>query len=175
MEINDSSTIDNLITITRIDCNNGNLENNDEFNIPPEIVVNDNKETQTTNNCEYVTTNFFDTFYVDSIDFKRYINDIINILNERKVQLNVIERLTENQNSDIRTETGNELTTVRHNKNSKGSNSRQNKVPELQNLHSPLQVEDLPQQILVEENNSTVLPKERNTNLDNVIRRRPNI
>ena len=37
------------------------------------------------------------------------------------------------------------------------------------------QVQDLPQQILVEENSSRVLPEERKTNLDNVIRRRPNI
>ena len=34
--------------------------------------------------------------------------------------------------------------------------SRQNTVPELQNSYSPLQVEDLPQQILIEENSSTV-------------------
>ena len=46
LEINDNSVIDNLITITRIDCINGNLGNNDEFNVPLEILVNDNKETQ---------------------------------------------------------------------------------------------------------------------------------
>ena len=126
MEINDNSTKDNLITITRIDCINGNLGNTDEFNVPLEILVNDNKETQTRNNCEYVTTEFFDTFYNDYIDFKHYINGILNILNERnttsvseqillleeqvkilklenktlqeerKAQLKVIERLTEN-------------------------------------------------------------------------------
>ena len=38
----------------------------------------------------------------------------------------------EHQNSDIRTETGNGSTIVRHNNNSKESSSRQqNKVPEL--------------------------------------------
>ena len=58
---------------------------------------------------------------------------------------------------------------------SKSLSSRQNTVQELQNLHSPLQVQDLPQQILVEENSSRVLPEERNTNLDNVIGRRLNI
>ena len=52
---------------------------------------------------------------------------------------------------------------------------RQNKVPGLQNLYSPLQVEEPPQQILVEENNSTVLSKERNTILDYAIRRKTNI
>ena len=36
-------------------------------------------------------------------------------------------------------------------------------------------VEDLFQQILVDENNSTVLPEDKNTNLDNVLRARPNI
>ena len=41
-----NSTKDNLITITRICCINGNLGNNDEFNVPLEILVNDNKETQ---------------------------------------------------------------------------------------------------------------------------------
>ena len=56
-----------------------------------------------------------------------------------------------------------------------GLSSRQNTVPELQNLYSPLQVEDLPQQILVEENSLTAHPEEKNTILDNVIRRRPNI
>ena len=96
----------------------------------------------------------FDTFYNDYIDFKHYINDILNILNERnttstkkpsvskqilllgeqvkifklenkklqeeiKAQLNVIGRLTENQISDFRKETGNDWTTVRPNKNSK--------------------------------------------------------
>ena len=40
-------------------------------------------------------------------------------------------------------------------------------------MYSPLQVADVPQQILVEENNSTVLLDEVNTNSDNVIRRRP--
>ena len=56
-----------------------------------------------------------------------------------------------------------------------GLSSRQNTVPELQNLYSPLQVENLPQQILVEENSLTAHPEEKNTILDNVIRRRPNI
>ena len=97
------------------------------------------------------------------------------LLEERKAQLNIIERLTENQNSDFRKETGNDWTTVPPNKSSKGLSSRQNTVPELQNLYSPLQVEDLPQQILVEENSLTALPEEKNTILDNVIRRRPNI
>ena len=60
---------------------------------------------------------------------------------ERKAQLNVIERLRENQNSDIRKERGNGWKTLCWNKNSKSSSSRQNKVPELQK--SPLQVEDL--------------------------------
>ena len=94
---------------------------------------------------------------------------------EKKSQLNIIERVTKNQNSDISKGTGNDWTTARLNKKSKGSKTRQNTVPELQNWYSSLQVEDLPQQILVEEKNSTVLPEERNTNLDNVIRRRPNI
>ena len=53
----------------------------------------------------------------------------------------------------------------------KGS-GRQNKVPELQ---KPLQVEAYSQQIMAEENNSTVLREERNRNWDNGIRRRPNI
>ena len=75
--------------------------------------------------------------------------------------------MTENQNSD--------WTTVHPNKNSKGLSGRQGTVPEPQNLYSPLQVEDLLQQIPVEENSSTVLPEERNTILDNVIRRRRNI
>ena len=83
MEINDNSAKDNLITITRIDCIKGNLGNNDEFSVPFEILVNDNKETQTKNNCEYIVTELFDTFYNDYIDFKHYINDILNILNER--------------------------------------------------------------------------------------------
>ena len=52
LEINDNSSKDNIIIITRIDCNNGILENNNEFNIPLEILVNDNKETLTKNNCE---------------------------------------------------------------------------------------------------------------------------
>ena len=52
---------------------------------------------------------------------------------ERKAQLNVIERLTENQNNDFRKKTRNDLTTVRPNKNSKGLSSRQNTVPEHQN------------------------------------------
>ena len=97
------------------------------------------------------------------------------LLAERKAQLNIIERMTENQNSDFRKETGNDWTTVPPNKSSKGLSSKQNTVPELQNLYSPLQVEDLPQQILVEENSLTALPEEKNTILDNVIRRRPNI
>ena len=46
-------------------------------------MVNDNKEMQTKNNCEHVTSEFFDIFYNDYIDFKHYINDILNILNER--------------------------------------------------------------------------------------------
>ena len=83
LEINDNSVKDNLITITRIDCINPNLGNNDEFNVPLETLINDNKEAQTRNNCEYVTTEFFDTFYDDYIDFKHYNSDILNILNER--------------------------------------------------------------------------------------------
>ena len=82
LEINDNSAKDSLVTITRIDCINSNLGNNDEFNVPLEILVNDNKETQTKINCEYVTTEFFDKFYNDYIDFKHYINDVFNILNE---------------------------------------------------------------------------------------------
>ena len=78
----------------------------------------------------------------------------------------------ENQNSVFRKEAGNNWTTVRPNKNKKYFSSRQNIV---QNLYSSLQVKDLPQQILVEENSSTLLPQERNTILDNVIRRRSNI
>ena len=124
-------------------------------------------------NCEYATTELFDTFYNDYIDFKHYINDVLNILNERnttstkktsvseqillleeqvrilklenkklqeerKAQLNIIERFTENQNSDFRKETGNDWTTVPPNKNSKGLSSRQDTIPELQNLYSPL-------------------------------------
>ena len=46
MEINDNSTITNLITITAIDCTNSNLENNGEFSTPLVILVNYNKETQ---------------------------------------------------------------------------------------------------------------------------------
>ena len=83
MEINDNSAKDNLITKTRTGFINGNLGNNDKFNVELEIIVNDNKETHTKNNCEYVTTEFFDTFYNDYIDFKHYINEILNILNER--------------------------------------------------------------------------------------------
>ena len=45
--INDNSAKDNLITMTKIDCINGNLGNNDEFNVPLEILINYNKETQT--------------------------------------------------------------------------------------------------------------------------------
>ena len=56
---------DNLTTLRRIDCINGNLGNNDEFNVPLEIVVNDNKEIVINDNCEYVTTDLFDTFYND--------------------------------------------------------------------------------------------------------------
>ena len=44
LEINDNSATDNLITITRIGCINGNLGKNDEFNGPLEILVNDNKK-----------------------------------------------------------------------------------------------------------------------------------
>ena len=94
---------------------------------------------------------------------------------ERKAQLKVIERLTENQKSDFRKETGNDWTIAHPNKNSKGLSSRENTVPELQTLYLSLQVPDLPQQILVEENSSIVLSEERNSNLINVTRRRPNI
>ena len=52
-EINDNSAKDNFITLTRINCINGNLGNNDEFSVPLEILEHDNKETQT-KNCEYV-------------------------------------------------------------------------------------------------------------------------
>ena len=83
MGINDNSVKANLITITRIVCISGNLGNNDECNVPLEILVNDNKETQTKNNCEYVTAELFDIFCNDYIDFKYYINDILNIFNER--------------------------------------------------------------------------------------------
>ena len=38
LEINCDSAIDNLFNITRIDCSNGNLENNDEFNVSIEIL-----------------------------------------------------------------------------------------------------------------------------------------
>ena len=173
-------------------------------------MVNDNKEMQTKNNCEHVTSEFFDIFYNDYIDFKHYINDILNILNERnttstikpsvskqillleneirtlklenknlqeqnKAQLNIIERLTENQNGDFSKKTENDWTTAHPKKNSKGLSSRQNTVPELQNLYSSLQVEDLPPTNLIEENSSTVLSEERNAILDRVIRRRPNI
>ena len=47
LEINDNSAKDNLIIITRIVSNNINLENNDKFNAPLEILVSDNKEIQT--------------------------------------------------------------------------------------------------------------------------------
>ena len=53
------------------------------------------------------------------------------IQEERKAQLKVIERLTENQKSDFGKETGNDWTTAHPNKNSKGLSSRQNTVPEL--------------------------------------------
>ena len=243
LEINDNSAKDNLITITRIGCISGNLGNNDEFNVPREILVNDNKETQAKNNCEYVTIELLDTFYNDCIDFKHYINDILNIFRggsktaasskiecfaiivnswkldpplilnertttstkktsfseqilllkeqvrilklenkklqeERRAQLNIIEILTENQDSDFRKKQGiigQQHAPVRPSKNNKGLSSRQNTVPELQNSYSPLQVKDLPQQILVEKDSSTVLLEERNTMLGNVIRRRPNI
>ena len=72
LEINDNS-IDNLITIAGIDFNTINLENKDEFNIPLKILANNNKETRTTINYEYVTKYLFDTFYNDYIDFKHYI------------------------------------------------------------------------------------------------------
>ena len=54
-----------------------------------------------------------------------------------------------------------EKKTVPCNKNSKGSSSRQNKFSELPNLYSSLQMEDPSQQVLVEENNATVLPEEK--------------
>ena len=64
--------------------------------------------------------------------FKKLINDLIRLLSSdcslhQKGQLNVIARLTKNQNSDLRKETANEWTTVRHNKNIKGLSSRQKK------------------------------------------------
>ena len=91
LEMNDNPAKDNLITITRIDWINSNSGNNDEFNVPLEILVNNNKETQTKNNCEYVTTRLFDTFYNDHIDFKHYINDILNILNKRNTTRSILE------------------------------------------------------------------------------------
>ena len=82
-----------------IDFINGNLENNNEFKVSLEIVVNDIKEAQTTINCEYVTTELFDTFYNDYIDFKHYINDILSTLNEINTisPKNQVLRLAENQ------------------------------------------------------------------------------
>ena len=44
LEINDNSAKDNLITITRIGCINGNLGKNDEFDVQLEILINDNKK-----------------------------------------------------------------------------------------------------------------------------------
>ena len=82
-----------------IDFINLNLENNNEFKVPLEIVVNDIKEAQTTINCEYVTTELSDTFYNDYIDFKHYINDILSTLNEINTisPKNQVLRLAENQ------------------------------------------------------------------------------
>ena len=82
-----------------IDFINGNLENNNEFKVPLEIVLNDIKEAQTTINCEYVTTELFDAFYNDYIDFKHYINDILSTLNEINTisPKNQVLRLAENQ------------------------------------------------------------------------------
>ena len=82
-----------------IDFINGNLENNNEFKVPLEIVLNDIKEAQTTINCEYVTTELFDAFYNDYIDFKHYINDILTTLNEINTisPKNQVLRLAENQ------------------------------------------------------------------------------
>ena len=82
-----------------IDFINGNLENNNEFKVSLEIVVNDIKEAQTTINCEYVTTELFDAFYNDYIDFKHYINDILSTLNEINTisPKNQVLRLAENQ------------------------------------------------------------------------------
>ena len=94
---------------------------------------------------------------------------------ERKPLLNIIERLRENQISDFRKKTWNDRTTVRPNKNNKSFSSRKNTVPEFQNLYWPLQVQEIPQQTLVEKNSSGVLSEERNANLDNAIKRRPNI
>ena len=87
------------------------------------------KKHRQKNYCEHLTTELFDTFCNDYINFKHYINDILNILNERnttkkpsvseqtlllkeqvrlfklenkklqeerKSQLNIIERLKEN-------------------------------------------------------------------------------
>lgn len=93
----------------------------------------DNKETWTKNSFEFVTTDLFNTFYDDYIDFKHSIKNILNILNERNVKanitenivlleeqirilkiknekvqderkshLNIMEKLAERQNSDIR-------------------------------------------------------------------------
>ena len=62
---------------------------------------------------------------------------------ERKTQLNIIERFTENQDSDFRKATGSDWTPARPSKKNKGLSSRQNTVPELQNSYLPLQVEDL--------------------------------
>ena len=45
MEINDNSAKDNLITKTRTGFINGNLGNNDKFDVELEILINDNKET----------------------------------------------------------------------------------------------------------------------------------
>ena len=50
---------------------------------------------------------------------------------ERKPQLNIIKKLTENRNSDFRKKTRNDWTTVCPNKSSQGSSSGQNTVPEL--------------------------------------------
>ena len=54
----------------------------DKFNTTLEILVNNNKGSEK-NNGEYVTTDYFDTFYNDYIGFKHYIIDILKILNER--------------------------------------------------------------------------------------------
>ena len=72
---------------------------------------------------------------------KFLILKIKNFRKGEKAQLNVTERLMENQNSDFRKKQG---IKVSPNKNSKGLGSRQNTVPELQSLYSPLQVQDLP-------------------------------
>ena len=42
------------MTITGIDCNNGNLVNKDEFKVKLQIKANYNKETNVQCNCEYV-------------------------------------------------------------------------------------------------------------------------